>query len=365
MAITVCLREQKTGNSKGLYQDLNRLLRTPGLKSVRFCVAYARWDGIGLISESLESFLSNGGSFDSIFGAGNGVTTPDALYYGLALGARFPGRTYAGFVEDTYQNAIFHPKIYEFRFENEVVALLGSANLTGGGLSRNSELGAELRCPMGQPFEKQLADYWIEAKKTAKAVSLAEIRRLASSAGAGSERRDEVGGAKKGKPYLTTGVRTAPKPLFAQILNLPNFSNDKKLKLLAEMDALSDKPTHLYLQIFARETGGSKGKSGTAVQLPVGTLGAYFGLRDDEERMVTFRFPSEEIASRITHFSNSTHQVRLSPIMTVNRPAILHLERAGEDLYSARFVPASAYNGTLESKCPNQTRKGARRWGVF
>lgn len=357
------LHHQIAGSADMLFHRLNRLLSKPGLKRARFSVAYARWEGIGLLSTSLEKFLRNGGRFEAIYGAGNGVTTSDALHYGLYLEALYPAKTYSGFIEDEYANAIFHPKLYEFIFADEKIAIIGSGNLTGGGLARNSELAVELSCSLNGAFAKQLDAFWTAAKKASKAVTVQEIRRLAKSPGAGTEKRDEVGGAKSGKPFLKINAQPAPKPLFKKVLDLPKAQ--QKSELLAGMSSITSRPRHLYLQIFERETGGQKGKSGSAVQLPVATLGAYFGLGPEEERIVTIQFPSEDVVSRITHYSNHTHQVRISPIFSVKRPAIIHFERVGDDLYRAKFVPASSYAKTLASKCPEQSRKGARRWGIF
>ncbi len=358
------LNHQISGGSKDLYSRLNLLFKTEGLKEVRFSVAYARWDGVGLVSEALEGFLSTGGRFESVYGAGNGVTTSDALYYGLLLDARFPGKTYSGFVEDKYANAIYHPKFYEFRYADRVVALIGSPNLTGGGLARNGELAVEFVAKIGTSTEKQLSGFWDWAKGEAKKVTLLDIQRLAQAPSAGREQRDEVGGAKSEKPFLKVKAKLSPKPIFEKVLGL-SASKTKKNELLASLSSITERPRHLYLQIFERETGGQKGKSGSAVQLPVATLGAYFGLAKGEAKEVTFCFPNEEIKSKVIHNSNHTHQVRLSPILSVKRPAIIHFERIGNDVYNARFIPAAAYSSTLKSKCPEQSRKGARYWGIF
>ncbi|MDX0559449.1 hypothetical protein GOC96_16105 [Sinorhizobium medicae] len=74
------LSHQTSGGAEDFCHRLNALFKTAGLKQVRFSVAYVRWDGLGLISEALEAFLESGGNFESIYGAGNGVTTPDALH---------------------------------------------------------------------------------------------------------------------------------------------------------------------------------------------------------------------------------------------------------------------------------------------
>jgi HKD family nuclease len=359
------LHHQVSGGAEEFGNRLTTLLKTVGLKEVRFSVAFARWDGIGLLSEALEDFLSAGGRFESVYGAGNGVTTSDALHYGLLLELRFPGKTYSGFIEDKYANTIYHPKIYEFRFVDRVVVIVGSPNLTGGGLARNGEAAIEISLQVGESMEKQISTFWKWSKGEATKVTLAEIRRLAKLPGAGSEKSDEVGGTKSGKPFLKVKAKLAPRPLFAKVLDLPKSEAKEKSQLLADMDTITERPVHLFLQIFERETGGQKGKSGSAVQLPVATLGAYFGLGSGADKEVTFRFPNDEIKARVIHNTNHTHQVRLKPIFTVKRPAIIHFERIGKDIYRAKFIPPSAYVSTLNTKCPEQRRQGARRWGIF
>ena len=79
------LIDQGTPGSEATRKRIIQLLEDPKLERVRFAVAFARWEGIGLIASTIENFVSRGGRFESIYGAGNGITTPDALYYGLLL----------------------------------------------------------------------------------------------------------------------------------------------------------------------------------------------------------------------------------------------------------------------------------------
>lgn len=361
--MTARLHHQISGGKKQLHHTMNELLQADGLSRVRFSFAFARWDGLGLISESLEGFLERGGRFESVFGAGNGVTSPDVLLYGLMLKARYPGRTYAGFIEDEYANALFHPKVCMFGFPDREVALVGSANLTGGGLVRNGETMIELTVPDGSRLAKEFARLWNWVQTTAVEVTAKEVERLARSKGAGRERESEV--PNSGKPYLKVPAKLAPKPLFAKVLSLPGTSGQIKGKLLGGMGSLTERPKHLYLQIFERETGGQKGKPGSAIQLPTATLGAYFGLGSGESRAMTFEFPGETVITNVIHNSNSTHQVRLDPIFSVTRPAIIHFERTAKDVFKTRFVPPNIYDATLSSRCTQQTRTGSRRWGMY
>lgn len=360
----ITLHHQVSGETEEIVARLKRLLATDGLLEVRFSVAYARWDGIGLIAHLIEKLLAKGGRFETVYGAANGVTTSDALYYGIMLDKMYPGQTYSGFIEDVFQNAIFHPKFYEFRFADRIVALIGSANLTGGGLARNGELVVELSCKPNEPLGIDLSTFWKAVKKGSKEVTVPEIGRLAKAPGAGAEGRGESGTEQSGKPFLKVKSKLAPKPIFRKVLDLPKSNKKEKSSLLAGMNSLTNRPKNLYLQIFERETGGQKGKSGSAVQLPVATLGAYFGLAEGEQRVVTFRFPGETFDARVIHNSNHTHQVRLNPIFSVKRPAIIHFVRVGENIYEAKFVPPAAYHRMLKSKCTQQSRAGSRRWGL-
>lgn len=358
----IFIDQSKNGDETTLSRLL-KLFEDPTLEQVRFAVAYVRWEGLGLLSLSIEAFIARGGRFESIYGAGNGVTTPDALYYGLLLNSLFPGLTYAGFIEDEYANATFHPKYYEFRFASETRVIVGSSNLTAGGLQRNSEVSLEVGVSRGGADEKALGVYWHALRKRADTVTLDHVLRISKSLGTATEDRKNSNVLSSGKPYLPAKTKPQPRPLFEKIMGLSKPSKTTKDKLLSEFSAISDRPKHLYVQILARETGGQSGNPGSAVQFPVATLGAYFGVARSEEKAIRLVFPTGPLETNITHFSNNTHQVRIQPILAINRPAVLHLMRIGDDVYKARFVPPEQYETILKAKCTNQSRKNSRRWG--
>jgi hypothetical protein len=359
--IPVSLLSQAPGGSVYLFERINRLLRAPGLKRFRAAVAYARWDGLGLIAPHIEELLKSGGEFQTMYGVGNGVTTPDSLLYNLYLQDLYSMHTYAGAVEDEYSNATFHPKFFEFKFLDRTVAILGSANLTGGGLTRNTELGFEVESGRATQIESDLDQVWNSMRAGAREVSLELIRKL--SLGSEHDHTEGLSG-KSGKPALKTGVKVSPKPLFAKVLELP--APAKKARILAKLDPLTDKPDRLYLQILAGETGGHHGGSdpGYQIQLPVATLAAFFAVGANQNKRASFRFGAETITVHLTHFANKTHRVRLRPLRDVHRPAIVVFERVKTDQYRCSIVPRKDYRRTLREKCPEQTRAGARRWGL-
>jgi HKD family nuclease len=151
------------------------LLASDGLERFRIAVAYARWDGIALVAKALEAFIDAGGEFQVIYGVANGVTTPDALLYSLYLQELFETHTYAGAIEDEYANSIFHPKFFEFRFDDRTIMLVGSANLTGAGLLRNTELVLELTVARGDSVEADTENMWRAFTVLADAITPAMI----------------------------------------------------------------------------------------------------------------------------------------------------------------------------------------------
>lgn len=103
--------------------------------------AFASESGLELIYDGLVSRLENGLSARFVLGIDFYQTDPGVLYDLLELSDEFPEfELYMGSFEST---TIFHPKLYAFKNKKEDSSLiLGSANLTRGGLSSNHELSA-------------------------------------------------------------------------------------------------------------------------------------------------------------------------------------------------------------------------------
>lgn len=361
---SVSIVAQGPGTAPYCYERVNVLLGTVGLERFRAVVAYARWDGIGLIAKNIESLLKGGGELQTIYGIANGITTPDSLLYSIYLQEIYSSHTYAGGVEDKYANSTFHPKFFEFRYPDRTVALIGSANLTGAGMSRNTEMAAEVEVARGSPLEEEMDLAWESARSASNEVTPALIRTSKRDGTLGSERKaNETAAHKRKKPRLRTEAKVRPKPLFSKILNLSKPG--KKSKVLAKCDTLTDLPKKLYLQVLEYETGaGSPGGVGYQIQLPVATLGSFFGVGAEEKKQVTFRFAGETLKVGLTHFQNKTHRVRLRPLRDAPRPTIVTFERVGNNEYKCQIVPSRDYAGLLIAKCTEQTRKGARKWGL-
>ena len=244
----VCPVIQTTRGKAQLSDRLNGLLGSADLKRLRVAVSYVRWSGLGLLSSRLEGFLLGGGELQTIYGIANGITSPDSLLYSLYLQKIYQKHTYAGAIEDIYQNATFHPKFFEFQFEDKTIAIIGSGNLTAGGLVNNTELAFQVEFQnVDKELRSELDAAWKAFRALARPVTFKRIRELKKNETLGSE-LDPDPGQTSDKPFLKHTKATAKKPLFLKILDVKEPA--VRHSLLANLDALTQKPKRLYLQIL-------------------------------------------------------------------------------------------------------------------
>ena len=346
-------------SSTHLYRILEDHLGSPDIVQCRVAAAYASWGGLSLVSHALEGFLQRGKMLQTVFGIGNTVTTPDALLYALYLKTRYPKQQRARTFEWRYGNSEFHPKYYEFRYPDRLVTVIGSSNLTNGGLALNHELSVAVTAPLAAAICRSSDDAWKRLWKRSRDVTPEQIRALRNENALGAEREKLRGSSKP--QFLSVRLRRAKKPLFRHLIE-DEPARGVRHEVLAAADSLTEKPARLFLQILEHETGG-----GHQIQLPVATLGAFFGVGKAESKDVMFRFPAlnEEVAVKLTHFENHTYRVRLRPLKEIPRPAIVVFERSLESgAYDCRVVPAAQYERTLRLRCSEQTREDSRHWGL-
>jgi HKD family nuclease len=134
LAITVRATIQAAGRD-GLEAELRARLSDIAYRRFRFAMAFARWSGLHLIDVELQAFASAARhSIDGVIGIDLGGTTIEALTYLSEL-----PNTRLRVVRSGMRNVVFHPKVYEFAGPTKWCLIIGSSNLTTGGLLANIE----------------------------------------------------------------------------------------------------------------------------------------------------------------------------------------------------------------------------------
>ena len=128
-------------------------------QKTRITVAYLKHSGLQLIDDALVTNLKGGGSIQFLVGLGFGMTDKESLLRLLTLSKQFPRFEGKVFTGGEYDTAEFHPKLYYFASQDRAGAIVGSSNLTKGGLETNVEALVWVSDNHESGFMKQLVEY--------------------------------------------------------------------------------------------------------------------------------------------------------------------------------------------------------------
>jgi len=132
MATTELLSQPFSGQ---LGDYLIEQLTSSRYQTLNVVVAFAKNSGDLRLKKALERFRKNGSTVNAYVGIDLDGTSYEALTALLSLSDSL-------FVIHAESDQTFHPKIYDFSSDTEALVIVGSHNLTGGGLWTNVESSA-------------------------------------------------------------------------------------------------------------------------------------------------------------------------------------------------------------------------------
>jgi hypothetical protein len=110
--------------------------------------------GLKSIIDLLKIFLKQGGELHFIAGQNFALTEPDALYEIFNILKSKP-KSNLYIYKAASNDSIFHPKMYLFESNRDCRVILGSANMTNGGLTTNNEVSLSFKCQKNSDVWKQ------------------------------------------------------------------------------------------------------------------------------------------------------------------------------------------------------------------
>ena len=141
---------------------LQRFLRDPATERIILSVAYLRSAGLDLLTPDLAACANRIRVFA---GVRNGITSRQSLQQLLETGAQL-------FAVDTGTTGVtYHPKLYLASSATGACLIVGSANLTVGGLHNNIEASLEVQLDLTNPSD---LDFY---QSTARQLGAALLRR--------------------------------------------------------------------------------------------------------------------------------------------------------------------------------------------
>jgi HKD family nuclease len=132
-----------------LGNQLIKLLDSPNYHTLNIVVAFAKNSGVLRIKDSLEKFRERGGKVNAYVGVDLGVTSYEALSNLLIC-------TDSLNIVHAEKGQTFHTKIYQFLGKENGMIVIGSHNLTGGGLWTNFESSAHISVEMSNSEDAEM-----------------------------------------------------------------------------------------------------------------------------------------------------------------------------------------------------------------
>lgn len=115
--------------------------------SAKMAVAFLKYSGVQVIEQALNNCLKNNGSIEIIAGLDFKTTDPQSIHYFIQLQKQTSNLKFYcyGDKEENKTDVVFHPKIYLFQKGRETTGIVGSTNLTRGGLLTNFEVNVVIK----------------------------------------------------------------------------------------------------------------------------------------------------------------------------------------------------------------------------
>lgn len=336
-----------------LYKELNHLFKSNKYNSFRCLVAFITWEGLSLIYQEMENFYNrNKGQVNFILGLGGNSEELHSLRY---LIQRMSKGRYRIF-DANNRNYTFHPKIYLFTGLKESCILIGSNNMTQGGLYYNSECSISISYKNNSKdeFIDEVENLWQQYSKPLPPFSKNNLKNVSESF---LTRLNKF--YSKSIAGKTFHKKNKTKELFGAI-NIPNppvesLPKDERSK--SKSKKKSGKKGDILLLEILKETGAN----GTQVQIPYEVLVKYFNVSSNHKTIQIFWENNLIRPAVLCSFSNYTYRVSIVEIARMKRPLLLNITRIGKDIYKITSIRGTQYKKVIQI-CTNQTRKDAKRW---
>ena len=347
-------------------------LADPSYRQFRFSVAFARWSGLFLLDESLQTFAGRRGtSIIGFVGIDLGGTTIEALTY---LSELPKGNIYI--VQSNMDRVIFHPKVYEFTGPDGWLVAIGSSNMTMGGILGNVEASAIIRGRGPLPPTAEIFRYFEpvhpftsdHVRKVTPAL-LAEIapgldhytRRSPDSRRSGSHHLRPLA------PNLSLPNPGRPPSLDGGNRGRQQTRRGKKPKspIVKPSGSASRTLETLFVEMW------DETRDGTQVQLPKKVFTQYFGAAADAVTWIRLHAPGgRQYSIRLQGFPNATFRISLPFVGQAQsgdgRRAVLRFDRIEQDAYICAVTEQGGpkYAAWLAA-CTEQRSSISKRFGMI
>ena len=207
------------------------LFNCPNLERIILSVAFVNTSGVELIAPQLKAAAPQ---VEVFTGIRNEITTRQGLERLLALGSVLH------VIDTGTRHVIFHPKIYYARGKHEARVVVGSANLTLGGLNNNIEASIILELDLTKASDSNIAasienefskltetypEHVLRITKVSELISLQDEGRLVDESASSPPRA--ISKIKTAKADRLSRIQLKVKPIASKIIRTERLKPSK------------------------------------------------------------------------------------------------------------------------------------------
>ncbi len=332
---------------------LNKTLKDDSFSELCILVAYTSWEGIVLIHKELERFYDSKKKVSIILGVSDSLFEYDVLRY---LIERYPKADIRVFSAANV-NYEFHPKCYLFKGMKKSKFIVGSNNLTLGGLYSNSECSLIIEYDKNKEkkFDKEVTSLFQTYSAPHKPFSRENLKKIDQKFL--SYYRKLSDSKAKIKKRQTKTLKESVFPEIEIILHRKERIEKTKTK--------SRTKTKKAILTLLLEVKKETGVGGTQVQIPAEVVRNFFKVSNTGHQTIEVRVDQKTLRPAVLcHFKNNTHRITFPEIFELDRPLILKMEKIEARLYDVSILSKEKYKENIRI-CDDGSRSGAKKWKII
>lgn len=311
--------------------------------SLRILTAFASGTGVSAVAPLLDVFLADGNSVDIIFGVDRNGTDREAIRQLFALKHAYVGQLEVRVFQAPSAGAIFHPKLYVYDRGREIDFVIGSSNLTSGGLAANFEsLLLYERVPRSSRIGHNVASIWDTFAHPRNPLSAEFLRELTRTV------------VKRFLAVLPARTPIEPRNANRRIRQLWKPLSRVPLPRSGPIQLRHRDRNRAARQYLVMDLLGETRK--TQVQLPLPVVERFFGIKKDKHAnisvsVLTSAGPTQPIQRPIVTsglgYGRLMRRLEVPQIKTMKRPlAVIFIKLPGKAKYAYSLLerPSAKYS---------------------
>lgn len=304
-------------------------------RSIQVLSAFVSGGGVRALAPLLDVFLADGNRVEIVFGIDRNGTDREAVAQLASLRTEYPGQATVFLFNAPSHTSIFHPKLFLYKYGRVLrQAVVGSANLTLGGLGHNLEsLLHYTQLKPGSGVARELLAIWNLFRSPNAPLRREFLKRLTPALAKQLINRLP-------RPEQTESRRAKGKiaSLWSPLSRVPLPRSNAPPRLATRRRSVGTRTASRFLLMdVLQETRR------TQMQVPLPVVEGFFGVSRTDSALFQISILGESRLSqpieRPLVATGSMRRIEMPTIAGLDRPLVVYFERLGARSFAYRLIP--------------------------